>query len=185
MGLGKTLQVLAFLVSLFEQQQQQAGTDTDTNTGPHLIIMPLSVMTSWRRDLQQHIPAEVLDVHVHLGSRQEREEAFIAWVRRAREQRRRDWDRNRDRDSDRPAKLFLCLTSYNFAINDIDLFRRLRPKQVTARTGGGGVCWEYLVVDEAHRLKNSESKLFSCLLQLKSQRHLLLSGACYDRYHTT
>jgi SNF2 family DNA or RNA helicase len=154
MGLGKTLQVLSFLVALMEQQGS-------TGTGPHLIVMPLSVMTSWRSDIEKYIPAGVTDVHVHLGTREERECGFGEWHRRLKEQYSRG----------NTSRVFLCLTSYSFAINDIDLFRRLR--QTKRNTN---LFWDYLIVDEAHRLKNSESKLFGCLLQLKSQRHLLLTG---------
>jgi SNF2 family DNA or RNA helicase len=161
MGLGKTLQVLAFLVSLLEKQQQEYG----TGSGPHLVVMPLSVMTSWRSDILKYIPSGVMDVHVHLGQRDQREEGFSAWHQRLKEHRLRA-----DRATDNTPRIFICLTSYNFAMNDIDLFRRLR------KTKRSTLFWDYLIVDEAHRLKNSESKLFSCLLQLKSKHHLLLTG---------
>lgn len=160
MGLGKTLQVLSFLVSLLEQQQ---------DSGPHLIIMPLSVVTSWRSDIEKYIPSGLMDVHVHLGTRVEREETFLAWYQRLKTQH---YHHNTDDNyfKEKKEKIFMCLTSYNFAMNDIDLFRRLR---LTKRNK---LFWKYLIVDEAHRLKNSESKLFSCLLQLQCQRHLLLTG---------
>jgi SNF2 family DNA or RNA helicase len=151
MGLGKTLLVLSFLVALFEQRGA---------TGPHLIVMPLSVMTSWKSDIEKYIPGHIVDVHVHLGTRDEREEMFGEWSSRLRAQVTHK----------KTSRIFICMTSYNFAINDIDIFRRLRRKKRCI------TFWDYLVVDEAHRLKNHDSKLYHCLLQLKSEHHLALTG---------
>jgi ATP-dependent DNA helicase len=151
MGLGKTLQVLSFLVALLELHGI---------TGPHLIIMPLSVITSWRSDLEKYVSAGVVDVLVHLGTRNEREEKFDEWYTRVKEQYVHH----------KTSRIFLCMTSYTFAMNDADILGRLK------RTKRSELSWEYLIVDEAHRLKNSESKLFGCLLKLKSRRHLLLTG---------
>jgi hypothetical protein len=38
------------------------------------------------------------------------------------------------------------------------------------------VKWEYLIVDEGHRLKNAESKLFGILTTFYFKRRLLLTG---------
>ena len=42
MGLGKTVQVLAFLCVLLERC---------AIAGPHLVVAPLSVVASWRTDV--------------------------------------------------------------------------------------------------------------------------------------
>lgn len=42
MGLGKTVQVIAFLCSLLERS---------AISGPHIIVAPLSVIASWKKDM--------------------------------------------------------------------------------------------------------------------------------------
>ena len=151
MGLGKTLQVLSFLVTLFERCYSE---------GPHLVIMPLSVISSWRSDIEKFIPKGLVNLHVHLGSKEEREEAFSSWYNQLKEQH----------VNGKKREMFLCLTSYNYAINDNDIFSRLK------KTKRNTLAWDYIIVDEAQRLKNNGSKLVQCLLQLKGMRHLLLTG---------
>lgn len=41
----------------------------------------------------------------------------------------------------------------------------------------GAISWMYVIVDEAHRLKNAKSKLRGQLLQLQYAHLLLLTGA--------
>lgn len=55
------------------------------------------------------------------------------------------------------------VTSYEIAMRDIKFLARLKLK--------------YLIVDEGHRLKNFESKLFRELRTLTVENKLLLTGA--------
>eukprot|EP00698_Gefionella_okellyi_P018344 TRINITY_DN5489_c0_g1_i1.p1 TRINITY_DN5489_c0_g1~~TRINITY_DN5489_c0_g1_i1.p1 ORF type:complete len:1058 (-),score=201.19 TRINITY_DN5489_c0_g1_i1:134-3307(-) len=48
MGLGKTLQVISFLAFLYHERNQR---------GPHLILAPLSVMSTWTSELQTWCPS--------------------------------------------------------------------------------------------------------------------------------
>eukprot|EP00210_Caulerpa_lentillifera_P001183 g1139.t1 len=56
----------------------------------------------------------------------------------------------------------VLLTHYDLVIRDKNVFRK--------------ISWEYLIVDEGHRLKNSESKLFDILGDMTSRFRLLLTG---------
>lgn len=47
MGLGKTIQTICFLYYLFNTQQLY---------GPFLLVVPLSTMTSWQREMVQWAP---------------------------------------------------------------------------------------------------------------------------------
>ena len=59
----------------------------------------------------------------------------------------------------------VALTTYELAMAEEDT-KRL-----------ASVAWEYVVTDEAHRLKNQKSKLRSQLLRLPFSNLLLLTGA--------
>jgi helicase SWR1 len=56
----------------------------------------------------------------------------------------------------------VCLTSYNLAISDQHILRR-KP-------------WYYLILDEAHNVKNWRSERWRTLVGFKSERRLLLTG---------
>ena len=71
MGLGKTLQVLTFLYELHERHRLW---------GPHLVVMPMSVLSSWKAEVQRFLP-NTFDVYVHHGSKDMRAEEFLNWQR--------------------------------------------------------------------------------------------------------
>lgn len=56
MGLGKTIQTICFLYYLFHTQQLH---------GPFLLVVPLSTMTSWQREISQWAPE--MNVVTYLG----------------------------------------------------------------------------------------------------------------------
>jgi E1A-binding protein p400 len=61
-----------------------------------------------------------------------------------------------------PNAFHVCVTSYNVVIQDQSVFRR---KQ-----------WAYLILDEAHNIRNFKSKRWQVLLSLNAKRRLLLTG---------
>lgn len=56
MGLGKTIQTICFLNYLFNEHQLY---------GPFLLVVPLSTLTSWQREIQLWAPQ--MNVVVYLG----------------------------------------------------------------------------------------------------------------------
>lgn len=56
MGLGKTIQTISFLNYLFNEHQLY---------GPFLLVVPLSTLTSWQREIQLWAPQ--MNVVVYLG----------------------------------------------------------------------------------------------------------------------
>ena len=113
---GKTVQVIAFLCALHERLGVW---------GPHIVVMPLSVLGSWQHDMQRFAPT--VRVQVHHGEREERILCLETWMRGLRGQKA-------------PTAPVVLLTSYEMAMKDIQALRGLR------RFAGLDVAWQYLVV---------------------------------------
>jgi SNF2 family DNA or RNA helicase len=62
----------------------------------------------------------------------------------------------------RPNAFHVCVTTYNVVLQDASVFRRRH--------------WQYLILDEAHNIRNFRSKRWQVLLGLKARRRLLLTG---------
>ncbi|KAF8126339.1 P-loop containing nucleoside triphosphate hydrolase protein [Boletus edulis] len=133
MGLGKTLQTL----SLFAYFKEHSKGPRD----PHLIICPLSVLSSWQNEAVRWLPCfNVLRYH---GSQPERERLKTA-IRNA------------------EIKFDLCITTYDAYVSDNNWFKARR--------------WFYCVLDEGHRIKNSETQVSSKIQGLGSLYRLILTG---------
>eukprot|EP01084_Bolivina_argentea_P276725 472237_1 len=132
MGLGKTVQVLALLAYIF---------DNDEVRGKHLIVAPLSTLSSWRDHFSDWLPS--LKVYLHRGPAAERKEKLIAISKG-------------EMDAD------VVISTYQMVIRDAETLSNLK--------------WCYLVVDEAHTLKNAQSRLFEALNAFCTKHRLLLTG---------
>ncbi|KAJ1729683.1 swr1 complex component, partial [Coemansia biformis] len=93
MGLGKTIQTIALLAHLACNKGIW---------GPHLIIVPTSVLLNWEQELHRWLPG--FKVLTYYGSRAERK------------LRRKGWSK--------PNAFHVCVTSYQLAIQDAGAFRR-------------------------------------------------------------
>lgn len=71
-----------------------------------------------------------------------------------RKEKRRGWSR--------PDTVHVVITSYQLIITDAPVFRRKS--------------WEYMVLDEAHNIKNFKSQRWQTLLNFNTQHRLLLTG---------
>lgn len=131
MGLGKTLQTIALLAHL--------ACDLGI-WGPHLIVVPSSVILNWEREFHRFMPG--CKVLTYYGSQAERKA------------KRKGWDAEN--------AFQVCITSYQIAIADQHILRRKN--------------WHYMVLDEAHLIKNYRSQRWQTLLTFKSARRLLLTG---------
>lgn len=138
------MQVIAFLCALFEKHR--VG-------GPHLIVMPLSVVSSWRSDLQRFVRMEdgVLDVYVHHGEKAVREVEFASWLAELRRQRSSN-GRGPSGGAKRD-RLWIVLTTYEMVMSDEQLLRKFNTNNSVSSShrgnNSGNQCnlqWEYLVV---------------------------------------
>ena len=125
--------------------------------GPYLVVVPLSTLPHWRREFNTWTD---LNCIAFQGSKVDRD------LLRAYEWHYRDADGN-EIAKDRSYKFEVCLATYESVL--------LEP------TNLGKIQWKALIADEAHRLKNRQSKLFQTLNDFRCEFRVLLTGV---RHHT-
>ncbi|PIN15481.1 putative helicase [Handroanthus impetiginosus] len=152
MGLGKTIQSIAFLASLFEE-----------NLYPHIVVAPLSTLRNWEREFATWAPH--MNVVMYVGTAQARtvirEYEFYYPKNHKKSKKKKSGQAVTESKQDR-IKFDVLLTSYEMINMDS---ASLKP-----------IKWECMIVDEGHRLKNKDSKLFSMLKQYSSRHRVLLTG---------
>ena len=121
--------------------------------GPFLVVVPLSTITAWQREFAKWAPA--INVVLYVGNAASRE--II---------RRYEWfanapQRGRGGRSTR-YRFHVVLTTYEFVTKD--------------KSHLGSVHWSYLMIDEAHRLKDSRSLLYTVLHSFSTDNRLLVTG---------
>lgn len=131
MGLGKTIQTISLLSYLACEHHIW---------GPHLIIVPTSVMLNWEMEFKKFAPG--FKVLTYYGSVQERA------------QKRKGWNKE--------DAFHVCITSYQLVVHDQSSFRRKK--------------WRYMILDEAHNIKNFRSTRWNALLNFSTENRLLLTG---------
>lgn len=114
--------------------------------GPFIVIVPLSTMPAWAETFDNWTPD--LNYVVYNGS--EKSRAVL-----------RDYELMVDGNPKRP-KFHVLLTTYEYAMNDSPFLGQFK--------------WQFMAVDEAHRLKNRDSQLYTKLIEWKCQARLLITG---------
>ncbi|KAH8740693.1 SNF2L-like with a SWI/SNF2 ATpase and a Myb domain [Cryptosporidium ryanae] len=181
MGLGKTLQtisILGFLKSTFLVE------------GPHIILTPRSTLDNWYFELKRWCPSlRVVKLH---GDRQQRDEIFLnilfpgykiksegtktqnsecSYLEETIEETdctsiNAEGSSNNEYANfdfkNGNVKYNICLTTFEMAIKE-----KWRLQKVS---------WQYLILDEAHRIKNEKSLLSEVVRLLKSRNRLLITG---------
>lgn len=131
MGLGKTIQTIALLAHLACVHEVW---------GPHLIIVPTSVMLNWEMEFKKWCPG--FKILTYYGTQEERKRKRQGWSNDD------VWN--------------VCITSYQIVLQDNQVFRRRR--------------WHYMILDEAHNIKNFKSQRWQTLLGFNTHSRLLLTG---------
>ncbi|VDO03625.1 unnamed protein product [Rodentolepis nana] len=142
MGLGKTVQAISFLSYLFHEHGLY---------GSFLIVVPLSTISSWQREIELWAP--FFNLIVYVGNCYSREVI-----------RDYEWSQSGGFANRRQHRLKfnICMTTYEILLKDKAFL--------------GQVPWAALVVDEAHRLKNDASQLYQALFAFDTDTRLLITG---------
>lgn len=132
MGLGKTLQTISLLGYLKEAQGV---------SGPHLVIVPKSVLTNWHKELDKWCPTlRAFKFHGDKAARAAMREEFFEAV----------------------DAFDVCITTFETAISEKAAIER--------------IVWRYLIIDEAHRIKNEQGKLSQVVRLFSAHFRLLITG---------
>ena len=137
MGLGKTVQTVAFMNWLRHDRNQQ---------GPFLVVVPLSTIPAWAETLDNWTP----DINYVIYSGNETARNII-----------KEYELLMDGNTRRP-KFHALLTTYEHILTNSSFL--------------GQIKWQFMAVDEAHRLKNRESQLYAKLLDFSTPSRLLITG---------
>ncbi|QPH01581.1 hypothetical protein C2857_005784 [Epichloe festucae Fl1] len=131
MGLGKTIQTISLITYLIERKQQ---------SGPYLVIVPLSTLTNWNLEFEKWAPS--INRIVYKGPPN---------------------TRKLQQEKIRQGRFQVLLTTYEYIIKDRPILSKIK--------------WFHMIIDEGHRMKNSNSKLSATISQHYMTRfRLILTG---------
>ncbi|KAL5107640.1 Chromodomain-helicase-DNA-binding protein 5 [Taenia crassiceps] len=118
----------------------------DKLPGPFLVVAPLAVTMNWKREFAFWAPE--MQVVVYTGDRQNRAmiSEYCLYANKA-----------------------FCIPAFHVMITSYEMIS-------LERTNLTAFIWQVLVVDEAHRLKNKQSRLFRDLLSYDVEFKILLTG---------
>ncbi|VEU19821.1 DEKNAAC100090 [Brettanomyces naardenensis] len=171
MGLGKTVQIIAFLAGL-----QYTG----HLKRPVLIVCPATVLRQWCNEFHRWWPAfrTVILHSIGSGMNGKRTKHEDSW-----EQEEELWDDMLEKEDYTPKK------SAHSAMNDRrakELVDRVSKKGHVIITTYVGlriyskfllpIRWEYVVLDEGHKIRNPDSYITLTCKQLRTPNRIILSG---------
>uniref|UniRef100_A0A8C6TNZ7 Snf2-related CREBBP activator protein n=1 Tax=Neogobius melanostomus TaxID=47308 RepID=A0A8C6TNZ7_9GOBI len=149
MGLGKTIQTIALLAHLACEK---------SNWGPHLIIVPTSVMLNWEMELKRWCPG--FKILTYFGSQKERKLKRQGWTK--------------------PNAFHVCITSYKLVLQDHQAFRRKSWRYLILDEAQNiknfkSQRWQSLLNFNSHRrLLLTGTPLQNSLMELWSLMHFLM-----------
>jgi SNF2 family DNA or RNA helicase len=121
-------------------------------TGPHLVIVPKSTLHNWMKEFEKWCP----DLKVFLFHGMKDDRAVMV------------------KDTLLPGDFDVCVTSFEMydrsSANSRCLLEKSHMKKIS---------WQYIIIDEAHRIKNENSALSQIVRIFPCRNRLLLTGTPY------
>ena len=114
--------------------------------GPFLVICPSSTLHNWQSEVQKFCPT--LKVLPYWGSIKERK-SLRRYI-------------NNKKLGCEDSMFHICITSYQLVLADEKVFQK--------------VMWKYMILDEAHAIKNTGTQRWNILLNFNARNKLLLTG---------
>ncbi|GJN33329.1 hypothetical protein PR202_gb21917 [Eleusine coracana subsp. coracana] len=115
--------------------------------GPFLVVVPLSTLSNWAKEFRKWLPD--MNVVVYVGNRASREMC-------------QQHEFYSSKKGGRHVKFHTLITTYEVILKDKAVLSKIK--------------WNYLMVDEAHRLKNCEASLYTTLLEFSTKNKVLITG---------
>ncbi|KAM6323048.1 DNA excision repair protein ERCC-6-like [Podargus strigoides] len=134
MGLGKTIQVIAFLSGMFDAEVTQHV----------LLVMPTTLVSSWLAEFARWTPG--LRVKEFHGT--------------SKTERTRNLERVQRKNG-------IIVTSYQMLINNWKQLASCQEREFV---------WDYVILDEAHKIKCPSNKTTKCVYAIPAKHRILLTG---------
>ncbi|KAM3827450.1 uncharacterized protein M6D78_014531 [Vipera latastei] len=134
MGLGKTIQIIAFLSGMFDAELIRSV----------LLILPTTLLNNWEKEFAKWTPG--LRVKVFHGTNKAERNRYLERI-----QRRKG----------------ILLTTYQMVLNNW---------QQLSSFGGKEFVWDYIILDEAHKIKTPSAKTTKSVHAIPSKNRILLTG---------
>lgn len=153
MGLGKTLSILALIAETREAARRFRREDPpdseylECNSKGTLIICPKSVLSNWQEQMRQHTVDGKMRHYTYHGD-------------------------SRMQDTEQLAKYDIVLTTYNTAASEFSNSGGASTKYTALRS----MKWFRIVLDEAHSIRNSATKIFKGCCELEAERRWAVTG---------
>ena len=179
MGLGKTLQTLALFQYLKEHGPSTAAVK---ETRPFLVVCPLSVLSSWMAESHRWTPdLKVMRFHGPASERVRLKRIAEGledhhgriYARPGNRQKARhtrlgkpliSLDTDSEQETQTAAGFDLVVTTYETFQSEQNWFKRV-------------FVWQYVVLDEGHKIKNDLSLVATALQGLHAEFRLILTGS--------
>ncbi|KAG0704509.1 SNF2 family N-terminal domain-containing protein [Suillus ampliporus] len=149
MGLGKTLTMLALVLATKKDVPKDHSKST-------LIVVPLSVMSNWEKQIEEHCVRGALSSCVYYGA-------------------------TRDMTPQQLSQYDVVITTYQTVAGEADVSASVvgdgpSKKKKKVERALFDVKWKRVILDEGHTIRNPKTKMAKAVCKLTAQRRWALSG---------
>ena len=176
MGLGKTLQTLSLIQYLKETKKQS----TSSQLRPSLVVCPLSVLNSWMAEARKWTPGlKVLRFHGPMNERMRLKQIATGEIDFYGKETKASRDKKKARLTAKGVQIIdlesedelledgfgvdVIVTTYEGYLAEQNWFKR-------------AFVWNYVILDEGHKIKNDLSLISKALQGLSAEYRLILTG---------